>query len=379
MKKILIFASFAPSLLLFRAHLIQSLLDEGNLVSVLAPTVTLTPAFQCQFKSRFPTVKVLSIDLSLHGLNPVRDLKVIFALRALFKKESPDVIFSYTIKPVIYGSMAAHFAKVPRILSMITGLGTSFAVNTFKDHFIHQVVKFLYRRALKKCDQVIFQNPDDRALFSDLGLISLQKSILVNGSGVDLTEFSPAPLPVCVSFIFIGRLIHEKGIVEFLQAAQDIQKKYPQTHFYIVGGTIPNHPRSLTEADLQSFKRLPHFHFTGDVAEVRPYIAKSSVIVLPSYREGTPRAVLEAMAMARPVITTDAPGCRETVEHGVNGFLVPIKNRDVLVEKMEYFIQNPARCPEMGEASRKWAEARFNVHNVNKTLIRTIKEDACAQ
>ncbi len=372
LKKIIIFASYAPSLLLFRAHLIQAFLDQGCHVSVLAPTTTFSQEFTTAFTMRFPSVKIIEVDMSLHGMNPIQDFKVILDLKALFKQEQPDALFSYTIKPVIYGSIAAHCAKVPAIYVMITGLGTTFAVNSFKDKVIYCLVKKLYRYALKKCQKVIFQNPDDQALFTSLNLVSLESTLKVNGSGIDLSSFVACPLPERIQFIFIGRLVIEKGVAEFVEAAKKIYLSYPEVSFCIVGELFSGHPRSVSAELLETLKAEPCFELVGQVSDVSPYLVKSSVMVLPSYREGTPRSVLEAMAMGRPVITTDAPGCRETVIDGVNGFLVPVKNIDVLVEKMEYFIQNPDCCVTMGAESRKLAEQKFDVHQVNTAIINII-------
>ncbi len=372
LKKIIIFASFAPSLLLFRAHLIQALLDQGCAISVLAPRSTCSPEFMTEFQRRFPNVAVLKIDMSLHGMNPFKDLQSLFKLKALFKKEKPDIVLSYTIKPVIYGSIAACMARVPNVFSMITGLGTTFDIRGRRDALVHVLVKILYRQALKGCCKVIFQNNDDANLFKKLKLVSQGQLLCVNGSGVDIQAFHLMPLPKKISFIFIGRLIIEKGIREFMTAAERIHVAYPEVVFHVVGDIFKGHPRSLSAADYRILKTKPYFNFVGQVDDVQPSIQKSTVMVLPSYREGTPRSVLEAMSMGRAIITTDTPGCRETVVDGVNGFLVPVKDVDALVEKMEYFIQNPAKCQEMGLESRKLAERKFDVHAVNTVIIKAI-------
>jgi glycosyltransferase involved in cell wall biosynthesis len=372
MKKIIIFASFAPSLLLFRAHLIQALLGRGYCVSVLVPAATIDPDFSMNFTARFPSVKVLSIDMALHGMNPFKDLKLIWSLKGLFKKERPDLVLSYTIKPVIYGSIAARLAKVRHIDSMITGLGTMFELKGFKGKLIHQLVKVLYRFALAQCQRVIFQNPDDQTLFVKLKLVKLAKTLRVNGSGVDLLHFTPTCIPEKIRFLFIGRLVREKGIQEFIEAAKQMHVLDPEVKFCVVGGVFDGHPSSITPGELNCLKSLPHFEWVGQVSDVMPWIASSSVMVLPSYREGTPRSVLEAMAMGRPIITTDAPGCRETVIDGVNGFLVPVKNVSALVEKMQYFLQNPKECERMGQESRRLVEQKFDVHQVNQVILDAI-------
>ncbi len=371
-KKIVIFASYAPSLLLFRAHLIRSFLNNGCQVSILAPSITLTEDFIAEFKDKFSQVNILSIEMSLHGINPLKDFNTMIKIKKIFKEEQPDILLSYTIKPVIYGAIAASWARVPHVFAMITGLGTTFQPRNFKDRLIYRLVRILYRSGLKQSQKVFFQNPDDKKLFENLNLVQPRKTLQINGSGVDLEEFNMNQLPQKLSFIFIGRLLVEKGVQEFIQAAQKIHSKYPAVTFRVIGDVFSGHPRSISQDDLNVLKSESYFDFVGHVSDVRHYIQQSTIMVLPSYQEGTPRAVLEAMAMGRPIITTDAPGCRETVIDGVNGFLVPVKNVGALVEKMEYFIQNQGKCAKMGLASRKLAEEKFDVHQVNKVIINTI-------
>jgi hypothetical protein len=373
MKKIILFASYAPSLLLFRAQLIQDFLDHGCQVSVLAPAVTISQTFSDEFQSRFPQVPILSVEMSLHGMNPFKDFKTILDLKRLFKKERPGIVFAYTVKPVIYGAIAASWAKISAMFGMLTGLGSGFNVSSFKDRCIHGFVKKLYRIALPKCQKVIFQNPDDQSLFRSLGLVKADQTLLVNGSGVDLREFNLTDLPEVIHFIFIGRLISEKGIFDFIEAARRVHLQYPEVKFRIVGDVFPGHPSSLSLQDLEFIQSKPYFDFVGQVRDVRPFIAASSIMVLPStYREGTPRSILEALAMGRPIITTDIPGCRETVVSGQNGFLIPPKNVDALVEKMQFFIQNQSVIGTMGLQSRQLAEQKFDVHQVNQRILAVV-------
>ncbi|BBI65067.1 hypothetical protein HSBAA_63730 [Vreelandella sulfidaeris] len=256
------------------------------------------------------------------GINPLHDLKTLWSLYRLIRRLKPKATFGYTIKPVVYGSLAAKAAGVPRIYSMITGLGHVFTTNSAKNRRLMKVVTLLYRAGLACNHKVFFKIPmtcrnSPRGILRDAA-----KAVRTYGSGVDIERFPATPLPEGkLTFLFIGRLLTEKGIAEFCKAAVQLRAEHPGVRFIAVGPHDPNLPHSCAAEDLQRWKE-EGVEFIGNVADVRPWIAQCSVFVLPSYREGTPRSVLEAMSMRRPIITSDAPGCRETVEEGVNGFLV---------------------------------------------------------
>ena len=369
---VLIIASNAKSLLLFRYDLIVALQKQGLKIIALAPELEINnEIFEALSAIK---VRCLGYPISNRGLNPCQDLKTLFKLYQLIKKIQPDVILSYTIKPVIYGSLAAKFARIPKIFSMITGLGTIFTEEHYQKHFIKNLVKWLYKIALKTNQSVFFQNPDDLRLFVDSQIIPKNKSILINGSGINLKVYKYVPVDVItfpIRFLLIARLLPEKGIMEFLEAAAQIKQKLRHVKFTVIG-PAQNHHRSK-----EMLFRMQEVGVTylGEVCDVKPYLQGCDIYVLPSYREGTPRSVLEAMAVGRPIITTDAPGCRETVVEGENGFLIPVKNIDALVEKMEYFLQNPERISEMGLASRRLVEAKFDVNQVNTEILKIILEN----
>ena len=322
-----------------------------------------------QKQLEFWNIHFHSIKLERTGLNPIKDLFGIFELIKLFRTIRPDVILSYTIKPVIYGTIAARIASVSSRNAMITGLGYTFITDTRKDKFLNNLVKILYRISLSQARVVFFQNSDDLSLFKKLSIVNNKnEQVLINGSGVDLDHFHTTLLPNKLSFLLIARLIKEKGVREYVHAARIIRKKFPQIRFNLVGW-IDETPSAISLEELTNWKKEGVIHYLGRLDDVRPAISDCSVYVLPSYREGTPRTVLEAMAMGRAIITTDTPGCRQTVEHGKNGLLVPIKSVDSIVKAMEYFIENPKSVFKMGHISRLIVKERYDVNKVNALII----------
>jgi glycosyltransferase involved in cell wall biosynthesis len=304
-------------------------------------------------------------------LNPFFDLKTLWQLKNIIEKEKIELIFSYTIKPVIYGSIVAKFCGIKNIYSLITGLGYIFIDDSVRGKILRSLVQTLYSIALKANQKVFFQNSDDLNLFVKNKIVAEKKSIVINGSGVDLDSFSYSSVPNNCIFLFVGRLIKDKGIMEYLAAAQKIKSRYQQAKFQLVGASDKN-PTSITAEELRHITTSGIVEYLGFLNDVRPAIKAASVFVLPSYREGTSKAVLEAMSMGRPIITTDAPGCRETVVDGVNGFLVPIKNTEKLAEAMEKFILHPELMVKMGKESRHLAEEKYDVHKVNKVILQTM-------
>ena len=281
------------------------------------------------------------------------------------------MVLSYRIKPVIYASLAARCGGVSHIYSVITGVGYVFIGDGLKIKSVRFLVKCLYKIALKFNKKVFFQNPDDSDLFVNNKLLKKDKAFLVNGSGVDLNEYFPKPFPDGLVFFLGTRLIKDKGVYEYIEAVRRLKKKYPDIRF-LLAGDLASNPTSLSREELDELVAEGFVEYLGLVDNISETLAKVSVFVLPSYREGTPRAVLEAMASGRPVITTDAPGCKETVVDGVNGYLVPVKAVDALVEAMEKFILNPGLIDKMGKESRKMAEEKYDVNKVNESILTTM-------
>ncbi len=368
-RRILVIAGLNRSLINFRGPLIKALCDAGLEVHAAAPE--LTTNFVVAGKLREWGVSCHDVVLQRAGINPVTDLQGLVGLYRLMREVRVDAVLGYTIKPVIYGTLAAWIARVPRRFALITGLGYAFTGEaTGKRKLIQQMARKLYALALGMSERVFFQNPDDQALFRELKLVPARvPSTVVNGSGIDLSQFQPAALPQKQTvFLLIARLLGDKGIREYVAAAREIRKRHPEVVFRLVGA-VDDNPDSVSTEEVESWQQDGTIEYLGRLDDVRPAIEGCSVYVLPSYREGTPRTVLEAMAMGRAIITTDAPGCRETVVDGDNGFLVPVKSVDKLVEAMQRFIDKPELAAQMGGRSRQIAEDKYDVHKVNQVMF----------
>lgn len=367
-QRFLLIASYAPSLLGFRGPLIAALQQSGLQVHVAAPGLPVGDALRQQLES----LGVVAHDVSMQraGQNPAADLRSLWALWRLMRRVRPEYVMGYTIKPVVYGSLAAWLARIPRRFALVTGLGYAFQDERGRGG-LRVLVQRLYAQALARVEKVFFQNPDDEALFRQRGLLALGvSSCVVNGSGVDVAAFAVAPLPQGgAHFLLIARLLGDKGVREYAEAARAVRAQHPAARFTVVGW-IDENPDSIAQAELDEWVGSGVLEFQGRLSDVRPAIEACSVYVLPSYREGTPRTVLEAMAMGRAVITTDAPGCRETVVDGDNGFLVPVKSVDALEQAMLRFIRDPGLAVRMGARSRQIAEEKYDVHKVNAVMLR---------
>ncbi|MBL3554919.1 MULTISPECIES: glycosyltransferase family 4 protein [Marinobacter] len=366
--RFLLVASFPGSLIKFRGPLLQALLTKGLEVHVAAPDLSGAEEIRCELAALGVTLH--ETGLKRTGTNPVADLGTVLELWRLMRRIRPDYVLGYTIKPVIYGSLAGWLAGVPNRFSLVTGLGYAFIGEASgKRGLLRKLVQRLYRFGLAKSRKVFFQNPDDEELFRKLDLLPVAvPSCVVNGSGVDVTEYSVAPLPYRPSFLLIARLLGDKGVREYAEAARLVKAQCPLASFKLVGW-VDDNPDAIGQHELDEWINTGALEFLGKLADVRPAIEACSVYVLPSYREGTPRTVLEAMAMGRPVITTDAPGCRETVIDGDNGFLVPVQAIDELASAMIRFIEEQALITRMGRRSREIAEEKYDVHKVNEFML----------
>jgi glycosyltransferase involved in cell wall biosynthesis len=364
-KTVMLVGSFAPSLVAFRGPFIEAMAKRGHAVVAVAPDIDDSTAATLGKLGAHP----LPLAIANQSINPLGLYRSIMELRRHLRAIRPDVLISYTIKPVIAGAMAGRAEGVPRIVSLITGAGYAFTGGLEPKRLISRAAAIaLYRLALRKSDVVVFQNPDDEGLFRHLHLIGNRQNVArIAGSGIDLAYFAPTPLPERPAFLMIARLLKDKGVREYVEAACRLKQEYPQVAVRLVG-YLDSSPDSVSQADLEAF-RNGGGEFLGRLSDVRPALAEASVYVLPSYRVGTPRSVLEAMAMGRAIITTDAPGCRETVEEAVNGFLVPPRDADALYRAMTRFVRNRQLAATMGRESRKLAELKFDVERVNSDLI----------
>lgn len=366
-ERVLVIAGYAPSLKIFRGPLLKAIKATGRRVIAAAPDLQSDELANLGVECR-------DIPLSRTGVNPLADLRLLRSLVRLMRRERPTVVLGYTAKAVIYGMLAASVARVPRRYALITGLGYAFAEEG-KGSLVRRVQEKLYRTALGRTTKVFFQNHDDPALFKRLGLIpDGLPVVIVDGSGVDLKAFAPEPVPSGPTrFLLIARLIAAKGIREYGAAARIVRKRHPDAEFHLVGGTDTN-PDALSAAEIKGWTDDGTLVWHGELKDVRPQMAAAHVYVLPSfYREGVPRSILEALAMGRPVITTDAPGCRETVEDGENGFLVPPRDPQALAAAMKRFIADPRLAQSMGERSRALAARRFDVNKVNAVMLREME------
>lgn len=346
----------------FRGELLKEIIARGYEVIVTGPDQTGVD------KIRTLGVRFVLLPLDKTGLNVLADLKYLVSLTRLLRAEKPDITLGYTIKPVIYGAIAARLAGVKNINSMVTGIGYTFTAKTVKAKLIRLLVTLLYRIGFACADTVIFHNRDDLNELVSRKLLPAEKCRLVNGSGVNMDHFQPAPFPERLTFFMLSRVMYSKGIVEYLEAAKAVKAKHPEVRFILLGA-LENIQDSLSEAELKPYVEEGIIEHFGETEDVTFYYRLCSVYVLPSYREGTPRTVLEAMAMGRPVITTDAPGCRETVVDGVSGFLVPARDSAALADKMRWFIEHPDQIKEMGQASLELCREKFDVHKVNIKML----------
>ncbi len=368
--KFLLIAGFADSLLGFRGPLIAALQARGLQVYVAAPGLAMDNPVRKQLESQGLTVH--DIPMQRTGTDPIADLKTLWALWRLMCRVRPQYFMGYTIKPVIYGSLAAWLAHIPKRFALITGLGHTFQDDDANIGRLESLVQRLYSLALSRVTKVFFQNPDDEALFRRRKILAAKTaSCVVNGSGVDVASFNVMPQPqVGMRFLIIARLLAAKGVRIYAEAARRIKKAYPAASFAVVGW-IDDNPDAIKQEELDSWIEEDTVEYLGRLSYVRPAIMACNVFVLPTfYREGTPRTVLEAMAMGRAIITTDAPGCRETVVDGDNGFLVPIKDVDALEIAMKKFIETPELAIRMGARSRHVAEEKYDVHKVNAIMLR---------
>lgn len=371
--KIIFIGTVAQSFYGFRADLIKLLISYGHQVYAF------TSEYNDKDLEKIANIgaKPITYTLNRGGLNPLADIIATYQLSKKIKAISPDLVFSYFSKPVIFGTLAAKLAKVPRVIGMLEGLGYTFTEQpeglSKKTQLIKKIQVFLYKIALPQLDQLIFLNPDDPKDLIEKYTINVKNIEVLGGIGLNLQDYPYQPLSNIhfpLKFLFIGRLLKEKGIHEFVQAAKLVKEKYPETEFTVLGAIDHANLGALSEAELHQLIQTNIIHYPGHVSNVSDWIAENHIFVLPSYREGVPRSTQEAMAIGRAIITTDVPGCRETVVDGVNGFLVPKWNPEALAEKMIYFIENPEQVSLMGAASYEIAKEKFDANVVNKRLIK---------
>lgn len=375
-----IIGGHTPSLTNFRGPLLRAIKGRGyDVIAVGGGRDEAVSAALTQDGIRFEPM-----PLARAGLNPLKDLNYYHALRHLMRRERPAVVLSYTHKPVVYSSLAcARAHSSARVYGLITGLGFAFVGgDTFRRRVAREALTGLYRLASRSWAGVVFQNPDDEQFFKAAGLMPPSTPrLVVRGSGVDLRHYSAEPLPTTAPrFLLIARLLVDKGIREYVAAAREVRRSYPLAEFYLAG-PLDTNPASITAAELRAWEEEGVVQYQGAVADVRPLLRACTAFVLPSaYGEGTPRTILEAMATGRPVITTDAPGCRETVfgavtkdgdgvAEGDNGILVPPRSASALALAMLRLAGDDKKIRRMADESRRFAEEHYDVNLVNQQML----------
>lgn len=351
--KIVICINTAWNILNFRRGLIASLIEDGHDIVAVAPRDAFVPdlvSLGCRF---------VDMPMPNGGTNPLEDLRLLSRLKELFRNERPDVLLSYTAKPNIYGSLAARSLGIP-VINNVAGLGAVFISKSL----VTLVVKLLYRLALRRSACVFFQNGTDRELFVSERLVEAERTALIPGSGIDLKRFQPMQSPrgsAPFRFLLIGRMLRDKGVVEFIEAARLLGRRHAGVEFVLLGATDYDNPASISRAEVDAWVAEGAVQYLGTRTDVRTEIAEADCIVLPSYREGTPRTLLEAAAMAKPIVTTDAVGCREVVDDGRNGLLCKVADAADLADKLEQMLLlgDDARAA-MGAAGRLKMEQEFD-------------------
>jgi glycosyltransferase involved in cell wall biosynthesis len=366
--KIAIIANDTFTLIHFRFDMLLDFLSKGHHLIIFVPDHE-----HMDELIQLGNVECVELNYDRTGTSPLNDIKLIQVYRKYLKQEKPDIVFAYNLKPVIYGIFAAHKEKIRSIYAMIPGAGFVFSGENLKAKAIRVFIQRMYRQSLGWCKKVFFQNPDDLQEFVNANLIQIEKCVQVHGSGVNLDKFQLSILPDRPVFLFCSRLLKVKGILEYCESAKNVRKKYPEVEFHVVGGYDEN-PTCISKDELEQYVRNQDIFYHGKVNDVRPYIKNSTVFVLPSYhREGVPHAILEAMAMGRPILTTSSVGCRETVKEGLNGFMVGPKDAFALEQRMLWFIEHYEEAKKMGEESRRYCAEKFDVKRVNQIILETME------
>lgn len=362
--KIFILGSYGPSLINFRGDLIKSIINNGHEVIACAPDDN----GDIKKKIEDLGAKFEPIKMNRTGMNPIKDLILIRDILRILKRNKPDVFLSYTIKPNIYGSIAARYAGIKKIYAMMTGAGSVIRGYSLKFIVLQKVLLPLYRLAFNYCEKIFFLNEDDLNLFKQKKIIVNNEVVLIGSSGINLEKFERKSFKNFNTYLFIGRLIRDKGIYEFLEAAKIAKKNRPNMKFQVLG-PFDSNPTAITPKELMKYTKSNTVEYLGETNDVRPFIENCYVVVLPSYHEGQGRVLLEAMAIGRAVITTDTSGCRQTIDYGNAGFIVPVKDIKALAKKMIETYDQVELTKKMAEKGYKRVVEFYDVNKINKNLL----------
>jgi glycosyltransferase involved in cell wall biosynthesis len=371
--KILIIGVVPYSLTNFRGDLISTLSKRGHTIIAMACGASASEISKIEALG----CKYIDCPIARTSVNPFVDIRTLLKLITVIKSENPSHILPYTIKPVIWTGIALLFFPSVKFIPLITGLGYAFGKGGLLRSMVKRLVTQLYRISLGGADAIIFQNRLNRQEFVDSGILTDQSNtFIVNGSGVNVDKFAYVPLikdHEPIKFLMIARLLRDKGVKEYLEAAKIVKIQQPFSSFFLAGPPDDS-PNAFSLEEIKPYVKSDVVTYLGPLTDVRNTIAECNVFVLPSYHEGMPRTVLESMAIGRAVITTDTAGCQETVIEGLNGWLVPAKNVEVLASRMIWFLENPKRIVDMGAASRLFAEERFEVSKINADIINILNQ-----
>lgn len=361
--KIMVISPKNKTVFNFRGDLIRDMIAKGHEVIVTGPNREYLEDIRALGVSEFVEIPLVKDNTNIKG-----DLSYLNALKRIMREQKPDMVFSYTIKPVIYGSLAAKAAGVERIYAMVTGLGRVYASGGLKTKAVRLITKMLYCHAFRVCDKVIFQNEDDVRQLLEQRYLPESKTAIVNGSGVNMKRFVRTPLPETPVFLMVSRIIKEKGVMEYCEAARAVKGLHPDARFILLGGFDAS-IGALKKEDIQPYMDDGSIELAGEVKDPVSYYQQVAVFVLPSYyREGLPRTILEAMSCGRAVVTTDWPGCREPIKDGVNGFLVPIKDSDAIAKRLEQLAADADLRASMGDAAYQTCKEKYAVEIVNEQM-----------
>ena len=368
-KKIVVSINASWNIVNFRMGLLRALLARGHEVAALAP--------RDAWSDRLAEagVEYHAIEMDKKGVSPLRDAALFLAYRKALRRLRPDVFLGYTAKPNVYGSLAAQGVGA-RVINNVSGLGTAF----IREGLLTRIVSALYRLAFRRSARVFFQNGEDLALFVERGLVAADKAGLLPGSGIDLDRFAAAPPNIRAAgeivFLLPARLLRDKGVGEYVEAARRLRAEVPKARFQLLGFVDADNRTAISRAELDAWVEEGVVEYLGVADDVRPHIAAADCVVLPSYREGLPRALLEGAAMARPLIASDVPGCRHVVRDGVNGLLCRVRDSDSLLAAMRRMAAgDPAQRHAWGEAGRDIVEREYDEKIVIARYVEAIEAD----